>query len=212
MLWLHQKLRFFLFFIVFVNQSFSQPTTQDSQTYKNFITTLGNNIIEILVDKKAPLTERKEKFRQVLRDYFDIPEIGKFVLARYWRRATDQQKTEYLALFENAIVDNYAAQFDSYQNERLEVQNVREDSDQGVLVMSIIKRQTGAPPLKIDWKIFQTKKGLRVYDIIVNGVSMSITQRTEYGGIVSQNGGQIEGLLKLMREGKSPTFTAQKNG
>ncbi|MBN9343961.1 MAG: hypothetical protein BGO76_08740 [Caedibacter sp. 38-128] len=212
MLWLHQKLRFFLFFIVFVNQSFSQPATQDSQTYKNFITTLGNNIIGILVDKKAPLTERKEKFRQVLRDYFDIPEIGKFVLARYWRRATDQQKIEYLVLFENAIVDNYAAQFDNYQNEMLEVQNVREDSDQGVLVMSIIKRQTGAPPLKIDWKIFQTKRGLRVYDIIINGVSMSITQRSEYGGIISQNGGQIEGLLKLMREGKSPTFTAQKNG
>ena len=78
--------------------------------------------------------------------------------------------------------------------------------------MSIIKRQTGAPPLKIDWKIFQTKRGLRVYDIIINGVSMSITQRSEYGGIISQNGGQIEGLLKLMREGKSPTFTAQKNG
>ena len=212
MLWLHQKLRFFLFFIVLVNQSFSQPATQDSQTYKNFITTLGNNIIGILVDKKAPLTERKEKFRQVLRDYFDIPEIGKFVLARYWRRATDQQKIEYLVLFENAIVDNYAAQFDNYQNEMLEVQNVREDSDQGVLVMSIIKRQTGAPPLKIDWKIFQTKRGLRVYDIIINGVSMSITQRSEYGGIISQNGGQIEGLLKLMREGKSPTFTAQKNG
>ncbi|AIL13364.1 hypothetical protein IM40_07430 [Candidatus Paracaedimonas acanthamoebae] len=212
MLWLYRKLRFFLFFILFINQSFSQAVTENSEIYKRFITTLGNNIISILVNKNAPLTERKEKFRQVLRDYFDIPEIGKFVLARYWKRATDQQKTEYLVLFENAIVDNYAAQFDNYQNETLEVQNVREDSDQGIMVMSIIKRKTGAPPLKINWKIFQTKKGLRVYDIIINGVSMSITQRSEYGGIISQNSGQIEGLLKLMREGRSPTFTTQKNG
>jgi len=212
MVWLYRKLSFLLLFVSLTNQSFSQPTSQESEPYKSFITSLGNNIINILVNKNAPLIQRKEKFRQVLRDYFDVPEIGKFVLARYWKRTTDQQKKEYLALFEDAIVDNYAAQFDNYQNEILEVQNVREDSDQGVLVMSIIKRQTGAPPLKIDWKIFQTKRGLRVYDIIINGVSMSITQRSEYGGIISQNGGQIEGLLKLMREGKSPTFTAQKNG
>lgn len=208
MLWLYRKLNFVLFFVVLVNQSFSQPIPQDNQAYKEFITSLGNNIISILVNKNAPLTERKEKFRQVLRDYFDIPAIGKFVLARYWKRTTDTQKTEYLDLFESAIVDNYAAQFDNYQNETLEVQSVREDSDQGIMVMSIIKRQTGAPPLKIDWKIFQTKKGLRVYDIIVNGVSMSITQRSEYGGIINKNEGQVEGLLKLMRAGKTPTFTA----
>lgn len=210
MLWFCRKIGFFIFFILLTHQSFSQPVTQDKEKYENFITTLGNNIIGILVSKKAPLPERKEKFRQILRDYFDIPEIGKFVLARHWKRATDSQKEEYLALFENAIVDNYAAQFDNYHNETLEVQNVREDSDQGIMVMSIIKRQTGAPPLKIDWKIFQTKKGLRVYDIIVNGVSMSITQRSEYAGIVSQNGGQIEGLLKLMREGKSPMFASEQ--
>jgi phospholipid transport system substrate-binding protein len=210
MLWLYRRLYLLLFFIVLVNQSTAQPAAQNNEVYKNFITTLGNNIISILVNKNAPLPERKQQFRQVLRDYFDVAEIGKFVLARYWKKTTDQQKEEYLELFENAIVDNYAAQFDSYQNEKLEVQNVREGSDQGIMVMSVIKRQTGAPPLKVDWKIFQTKKGLRVYDIIVNGVSMSITQRSEYGGIISQNRGQIEGLLKLMREGKSPIFSVEK--
>ena len=207
MVWLYRKLSFLLLFVSLTNQSFSQPTSQESEPYKSFITSLGNNIINILVNKNAPLIQRKEKFRQVLRDYFDVPEIGKFVLARYWKRTTDQQKKEYLALFEDAIVDNYAAQFDNYQNEILEVQSVREDSDHGVMVMSVIKRQTGAPPLKIDWKIFKTKKGLRVYHIIINGVSMSITQRSEYGGVISKNGGRVEGLLELMRKGKSPTFT-----
>jgi len=193
-----------------LNESSANSRTQD-EIYTNFITSLGNNIIRILVNKKAPLSERKNEFRHVLKDYFDIPEIGKFVLARYWKRATNNQKTEYLDLFENAIVDNYAAQFDDYQNETLEVQSVRESADQGIMVMSVIKKQTGAPPLKVDWKIFQTKQGLKVYDIIVNGVSMSITQRSEYAGIINKNGGQLEGLLKLMREGKSPTFSTEKN-
>ncbi|OJX13074.1 MAG: hypothetical protein BGO77_04350 [Caedibacter sp. 37-49] len=210
MLKLNTKLKILFVLIGLLNESSANSRTQD-EIYTNFITSLGNNIIRILVNKKAPLSERKNEFRHVLKDYFDIPEIGKFVLARYWKRATNNQKTEYLDLFENAIVDNYAAQFDDYQNETLEVQSVRESADQGIMVMSVIKKQTGAPPLKVDWKIFQTKQGLKVYDIIVNGVSMSITQRSEYAGIINKNGGQLEGLLKLMREGKSPTFSTEKN-
>ncbi len=210
MLKLNTKLKVLFVLIGLLNESSANSRTQD-EIYTNFITSLGNNIIRILVNKKAPLSERKNEFRHVLKDYFDIPEIGKFVLARYWKRATNDQKTEYLDLFENAIVDNYAAQFDDYQNETLEVQSVRESADQGIMVMSVIKKQTGAPPLKVDWKIFQTKQGLKVYDIIVNGVSMSITQRSEYAGIINKNGGQLEGLLKLMREGKSPTFSTEKN-
>ena len=210
MLKLNTKLKVLIVLIGLLNESSANSRTQD-EIYTNFITSLGNNIIRILVNKKAPLSERKNEFRHVLKDYFDIPEIGKFVLARYWRRATNDQKTEYLDLFENAIVDNYAAQFDDYQNETLEVQSVRESADQGIMVMSVIKKQTGAPPLKVDWKIFQTKQGLKVYDIIVNGVSMSITQRSEYAGIINKNGGQLEGLLKLMREGKSPAFSTEKN-
>ena len=94
MVWLYRKLSFLLLFVSLTNQSFSQPTSQESEPYKSFITSLGNNIINILVNKNAPLIQRKEKFRQVLRDYFDVPEIGKFVLARYWKRTTDQQKKE----------------------------------------------------------------------------------------------------------------------
>ncbi len=210
MLKFNQKLKVLFVVIGLITPGIANADAQD-ELYKNFITSLGNNIIRILVNKKAPLSERKNEFRQILKDYFDIPEIGKFVLARYWKRTTNEQKTEYLNLFENAIVDNYAAQFDDYQNETLEVQSVRESSDQGIMVMSVIKKQAGAPPLKVDWKIFKTKQGLRVYDIIVNGVSMSITQRSEYAGIINKNGGQIEGLLKLMREGKSPTFSTEKH-
>ena len=80
MVWLYRKLSFLLLFVSLTNQSFSQPTSQESEPYKSFITSLGNNIINILVNKNAPLIQRKEKFRHVLRDYFDVPEIGNLYL------------------------------------------------------------------------------------------------------------------------------------
>lgn len=210
MLSLLRNLSFVTLFVMLpwqlIGQALPSPKEQNSEQCKEFITTLGNNIINILVNKQKPLQDRKEQFRQVLRNYFDIPEIGKFVLARYWKRATESEQVEYINLFENAIVENYAAQFDNYQNEILEVRQVRQTPDGGVIVMSEIKRLAGSPPLKVDWKIFNTKQGLRVYDIFVNGVSMSITQRSEYAAIMNQSGGRIEDLLNVMRQGKTPSI------
>lgn len=179
-------------------QANSQEAGKDLTEYKDFITKIGNDIIRILVNKSAPMEDRKQEFRGVLKTNFDIPSIGKFVLARYWRQATDSQKDEYLNLFEDAIVDNYAAQFDNYNNETLNVESARESRDGGVIIVSKIVRHDNTPPLQVDWKIFKTKQGLRVLDIVVNGVSMSISQRSEYASVIKSKGG-IDGLLQAMR-------------
>lgn len=184
----------------FGKEAFTQASDPSLNTYESFVANIGNDIIKILVNKSVPLPQRKAEFRKVLRENFSIPAIGKFVLASYWRRATPEQKKEYLQLFEDAIVENYAAQFDSYDNERLDVRGARKTKDGGVIVKSMILRPTGGEPLNLDWKIFQTKKGMKVLDLVVNGVSMSITQRTEYRAIVRSKGGKIEGLLLAMRE------------
>ncbi len=181
-----------------VSSANNRDDGQDLTEYKDFVTKIGNDIIKILVNKSAPMEDRKQEFRGVLKSNFDIPSIGKFVLARYWRQATDSQKEEYLRLFEDAIVDNYAAQFDNYNNETLNVDSARESRDGGVIIVSKIIRHDNTPPLQVDWKVFKTQKGLRVLDIVVNGVSMSISQRSEYASVIKSKGG-IDGLLQAMR-------------
>ena len=72
------------------------------------------------------------------------------------------------------------------------------------MVQSTIIRPAGGPPLKVDWKVFQTKGGLKVLDIIVDGVSMSITLRSEYMGVFQSKGGAtgggIDGLFTYLKE------------
>lgn len=170
------------------------------EAYKSFVAETGNEIIQVLVHKESSLAERKSQFRQILQTKFSIPSIGKFVLARYWRQADDAQKARYLGLFETAIVENYAAQFDNYSNEKLEVTGAQTLEDGGVLVNSRVVRPSGAEPLSVDWKVFRQSKGdkagtFKVVDLIVNGVSMSITQRSEYAGLIQSTGGDINAFL-----------------
>lgn len=190
---------FFFFFITVASPHKAYSELQENRKYEAFIITLGNNVIQILVNKDEKLSKRKELFRSEIKNNFALKSIGRFVLARYWRRLNEKQQQEYLQLFEDAVIENYAAQFDSYDNEKLVIKSSRETSDGGIIVKSDIRRPGKGEPLHIDWKVFNTKRGPKVLDVIVNNVSMSITLRNEYASTI-QNKGSIEGFLDYLRE------------
>ena len=178
--------------------------SKNSDQYEAFVNKTGNAIIQILVNKGSPLSSRKIEFRRVLNSQFDMNAIGKFVMSKYWRGLNEDQKQTFLKLFKEAVVENYAAQFDNYHNEKLDVRGSYETPDKGIVVQSHIIRPAGGPPLKVDWKIFRTKNGFKVLDIVVDGVSMSITLRSEYTGVFQSNGGMggggVEALFKYLRD------------
>lgn len=177
-----------------------QSEVQENSTeVEGFVTKIGNEIINILVHKSQPLDARKKMFRSILDRDFDMPTIGKFVIARYWRGMSDDQQKEYIHLFVSAVVENYASQFDNYNNEKLVVNNARKTEDGGYLVHSSITRPGKGQPLRVDWKIFKTPRGIKVLDVVVDGVSMSITLRSEYSAVFSSRGG-VDGLLEYLRE------------
>lgn len=190
--------------ICLAQDAVAENNATSAKVYEDFVNQTGNEIINILVNKDAPMESRKADFRKVLSSKFDMQAIGRFVMARYWRVFDQSQKNTYLSLFENAVVENYAAQFDNYHNEKLEVKGSYETPDKGLVVQSTIIRPAGGPPLKVDWKVFQTKGGLKVLDIIVDGVSMSITLRSEYMGVFQSKGGAtgggIDGLFTYLKE------------
>jgi ABC-type transport system involved in resistance to organic solvents, auxiliary component len=171
------------------------------ERYVDLIEQLGNTVIHILKDRQQTLPVRKERFRKVVLEHFAMPTIGQFVAGRYWRQMTAEQKTTFLTLFEEAVIENYARQFDSYSNEQLVVKSAHltNDTPPGVLVKSLMTRQGDGTPLPLVWKVYNTKRGLKVTDVIVDNVSMGLSLRNEYASAVENRGG-IEGLFDYLRE------------
>ncbi len=165
---------------------------------KQFVTTVSNKIIALIKDKTLDERQKDYELRILLQNNFDLYSIGRFVLARYWRIANEQERKEYLLLFEDMLVKTYTDQFDEYANEIITVKDAYQGSDGGITVSSEATKDS-RPPIHIDWKVYNTKHGLRILDIIVNGISMSITQRSEYAAIVQKHGGKIRGLLDEMK-------------
>ena len=162
------------------------------------ISNLGSQALEVLGKGTSP-SERVARFRELLREDFDVPGIGRFVLGRYWNTATEEQRAEFIKLFEEYIAIAYATRLAEYTGEKFKVTGSRPDSD-GAIVSSQIIRPAGAQPVKVDWRLTGRSGAYKISDVSVDGISMAVTQRSEFASVIQHNGGQVQGLIAMLRE------------
>lgn len=166
---------------------------------KSFIQNLAQQAISTVAQRELADSERNDRFRRLFVASFDLPQISQFVLGRYWRTATPEQQQEFIKQFQEMQVLNWAQRFKDYKGENLQVTNSSKDGDKGFTVETQLNHPP-AQPLPVQWKVRQADDGqLRVTDIVVEGVSMAITQRSDYNSMLQGNGGKIDGLLTALR-------------
>jgi phospholipid transport system substrate-binding protein len=169
------------------------------------INNLGNRALEVL-GKDATQSQRVERFRQLLREDFDVPGIARFVLGRYWNTATEEQRAEFTKLFEDYIAVAYATRLAEYTGETLKVTGSRPEAG-GAIVSSQILRPAGAAPVKVDWRLTERNGAYKISDVSVDGISMAVTQRSEFASVIQHNGGQVQGLITMLRDKTAGTAT-----
>jgi phospholipid transport system substrate-binding protein len=162
------------------------------------ISNLGSRALEVL-GKDASQSQRVARFRELLREDFAVPEIARFVLGRYWNVATEEQRAEFVKLFEEYIALAYSTRLAEYTGETLKVTGSRPDAD-GAVVSSQILRPAGAAPVKVDWRLIGRNGAYKISDVSVDGISMAVTQRSEFASVIQHNGGQVQGLITMLRE------------
>ncbi len=180
----------------------SPPAAAQAESPSEFVATLGDEAIRMLVEEGLSHDERIANFRELLIEGFDVPLIGRFVLGVHWRRASPGQRTEYADLFEKFLVQSYAARLGQYGGESLKVKATRAGGQKDTIVSTEIL-QPGRSPVKVDWRVRTGAANHKVVDVIVEGISMVITQRDEFSSVIRRSGGNVEGLLAKLRE-RSP--------
>lgn len=162
------------------------------------ITNLGNEALKVL-GKNVDPNVRVARFRELFDKDFDVPEIARFVLGRYWRLTTPEQKQEYLLLFADYIALVYADRLAEYSGATLRVTGTRA-APEGELVSSEIIRPTREAPAHVNWLLKPEGGGYKITDVIVEGVSMAVTQRSEFASVIQRAGGQVQGLITALKQ------------
>ncbi len=181
----------------FGTQAFSAEATGAAK----FISDAGQQVIQIVSDKKTTEPQRDVVFHKMFVEKFDVPAIARFALGRHWREATPAEQQTYMQEFETMIVKVYGQRFSGYAGQSFNILGSKPLETAGdELVRSNIAQPDGGPSVAIDWRVRNTGGGYKIIDVIVEGVSMSITQRNEFDSIIQSSGGQVSGLLAEMKK------------
>jgi len=165
-----------------------------------FIQNLGEQALAELTGSDVTTALRNDRFRALLHENFDVAAIGKTVLGRYWRIATDEERAEYLDLFEDFLVVNYAKRFAEYTGQEFVVKGVRNESDSLVTVFTLVEPPGGGEAARLDWLMRSDADSYKILDLKIEGISMSETHRSEFASVIQSSGGKVAGLIDALRK------------
>lgn len=171
---------------------------QEDKKAEQYIQTVGDKALGAL-DNDALSTEQKmDILRRLFKQNLDFDWVGKFVMGRYWREATAEQKKDYLSAYQDFLTRHYTSRFSDYTSGDFKITGSRKmDKGEAVVNMSILSENKSEPPILIDYKVRKVGSRFKVFDIIVEGVSLLNTQRSEFTAVINQHG--IDGLIERLR-------------
>jgi phospholipid transport system substrate-binding protein len=163
-----------------------------------FINEFGHRAITALTGPDISDEELVKRFRELFEEGFDVPYIAKSALGRFWPRATDEERAQYIPLFEDYVVEIYASQFRQYSGENFQATSTQPGPDNGVSVFSDVTQPDG-PTTKLEWVVTMQGGTPKIRDVKIEGVSMITTYRDQFANEILQSNGKVAGLLEALR-------------
>lgn len=169
----------------------------DPNRAANFIKATGDRLVAAL-NSSSPVAQRRDQVAGILRQAVDIEGTGRFILGRWWRVATPAEQQEYLRLFEETLIRNLASRFGEFQGVRFALGRSQQRTEDDALVTTIVERPS-SPALNLDWRVAEVGGQPRIVDLVAEGTSLRLTQRSEYSAVIQRSGNQVSALLAAMR-------------
>jgi phospholipid transport system substrate-binding protein len=157
--------------------------------------------VEVLAVLRDPALDNQQKFDRLvalLDGPIDLQIVARLILGRHWRSASEAQQAEYLELFRAFALDNLASRLHVYDGQDFEIVGAQAVNERDAVVATRVTGG-GRPPLKVDWRVRERDDGdLVAIDVIVEGISLIVTQRSEFSAVIERRG--MDGLLAELRQ------------
>jgi phospholipid transport system substrate-binding protein len=193
-------LRFFFLSLSMLLGLSSGPAWAEDTPPDVLARTTTQEVLTILKQDKEGLKSNQAKVYQLVEakilPNFDFNRMTQLAVGKHWPSATAQQKQALVIQFRNLLVRTYSSSLTEFSNQAVEFKPMTiKPDDTDVTVHSEI-RQPGSRPLPIDYSMYKTSFGWKVYDVTIDGVSLVTNYRSSFSSTIRQNG--IDGLIKTL--------------
>jgi len=186
---------FILLLLLNLNYVYAQSVEPDV-----FVQSTVNRASAILT-KNISKEDKMNELKLIAKDTVDIGGIGFYTLGSFRKNLSENQKNEYLDLFEDYFLKSFSSRLSEYTNPKIEVQNKKVLSKNYTIVNSLLVGTSERPEVKIDWRIYtKNPDNPLIRDLIIEGLSLVRTQKEEFASILNSNDGEINSLFKVLEE------------
>lgn len=174
----------------------------DVDAARAMIEQVGQEFLQVLGPDGQQDEAQLQRLTGLLEEAINLDITGRLILAKNWRSASDEQREAYLDLFGPYALDNLASKIRSSSTE-IPLQNFEiikgEPVGKNDVLVSTDLFWPGYPPYRLDWRLRGRDDGsIQAIDVVVEGVSMVVTQRAEFASVIERRG--FDGLLDRMRD------------
>lgn len=174
--------------------------TAEAATPREAVETQVNRVLTALADPafKGEAREVKiAKIRSIVNEIFDYTELSKRTLGREWSRFNPGQQSEFVKLFSDLLEKTYADRLLAYSDEKVVFEKETILREGLAEVTSNVMTADGKK-IPLDYRLLDTGKGWKVYDVVIEGVSMVKNYRDQFRDILARQ--SPEEVLKILRE------------
>lgn len=163
------------------------------------------NTVDVLAALKADKAMAAGDFKKIeklaeekILPYFNFSHMTQLAVARPWREATAEQKTALTDEFRRLLVRTYANSLTQFRNQTIDVRPLKIAAGETEVVVQTSINQPGGHPVPIHYSMEKTADGWKVYDVLIDGVSLVTNYRSSFATEIKNNG--IDGLVKSLAE------------
>ena len=154
--------------------------------------------------KPAKAEERRQLLEKVVGERFDYREMSRRSLGAPWGKLSDEEKDEFVSLFQTLLVNTYADKIESYTGEGVEYINERTEKEYAEVRTKVL---TGKTDIPLDYRLIHKSSAWRVYDVIVDGISLVSNYRGQFTKILRS--GTNADLIDQLRKKSEKIKTSQ---
>ena len=130
--------------------------------------------------------------------YFNFVRMTQLAVGRNWREASDAQKKSLIDEFRTLLVRTYSTSLSQYRNQTIEVKPLKLAAAEAEAVVKTQVIQPGGQPIPIDYSMEKTANGWKVFDVLIDGVSLVTNYRSSFNTEIQKTG--IDGLIKSLAD------------
>ncbi|MHC4321033.1 MAG: MlaC/ttg2D family ABC transporter substrate-binding protein [Planctomycetota bacterium] len=186
---------FLLFFLLLSHVVVADDETKAEKILKSSV----SKVFTVMLDEEMTMDQKKSKVIEITNTVFGYPLMAKLSIGKaHWSEFNAKQRIEFTNLFTEQFQDFYIDKLDLFSDEEVIFKPATVVKKKKVQVPTVLLSK--GKEYSILYKMSNTKAGWKIYDIVIEGVSLIHTYRSQYNHILKN--GEVEDLLTKMREKK----------